>query len=211
MPIAIRNYTEYNNVVIFATEIAGLWEFGPVPGMVQEDGSIKNTSMSGTSALVIMSGAKDIESAWEFMKWYTDSKFQVDYSNELVAILGPAAKNTTANMEALEELPWTSREYSQLDEADGSDLAAIHKLPRHLTSSHVIQTSHSSTRITIRQTPLIHSSVTSIQSTKKSPERELSSALRLSKSVRLSLQNVSVRQQSLSTVLTTHRRHRSQM
>ena len=34
MPIAIRNYTEYNNVVIFATEIAGLWEFGPVPGMV---------------------------------------------------------------------------------------------------------------------------------------------------------------------------------
>lgn len=114
MPIAIRNYTEYNNVVIFATEIAGLWEFGPVPGMVQEDGSIKNTSMSGTSALVIMSGAKDIESAWEFMKWYTDSKFQVDYSNELVAILGPAAKNATANMEALEELPWTSREYSQL-------------------------------------------------------------------------------------------------
>ena len=114
MPIAIRNYTEYNNVVIFATEIAGLWEFGPVPGMVQEDGSIKNTSMSGTSALVIMSGAKDIESAWEFMKWYTDTKFQVDYSNELVAILGPAAKNATANMEALEELPWTSREYSQL-------------------------------------------------------------------------------------------------
>lgn len=114
MPIAIRNYTEYNNVVIFATEIAGLWEFGPIPGYEQEDGTIKNTAMSGTEALVMMSGADDIESAWEFMKWYTDTKFQVDYSNELVAILGPAAKNATANMEALEELPWTSREYSQL-------------------------------------------------------------------------------------------------
>lgn len=120
MPIAIRNYTEYNNVVIFATEIAGLWEFGPVPGMVQEDGSIKNTSMSGTSALVIMSGAKDVESAWEFMKWYTDTKFQVDYSNELVAILGPAAKNATANMEALEELPGPPENTASL-EADGSD------------------------------------------------------------------------------------------
>ena len=114
MPIAIQNYTAYNNIVIFATEIAGLWEFGPVPGTIQADGTVNNTTMSGTSALVIMAGAKDIESSWEFLKWYTDTKFQVDYSNELVAILGPAAKNATANMEALEELPWTSREYSQL-------------------------------------------------------------------------------------------------
>jgi len=70
--------------------------------------------MSGVSAIVMMAGAKDVGAAWEYMDWYTDTKFQVDYSNELVAILGPAAKNATANMDALEELPWTSREYSQL-------------------------------------------------------------------------------------------------
>lgn len=114
VPIAIQPYTSYNNVIIFATEIAGLWEFGPVPGFRKDDGTIDNTVMSGTSALVIMSGAKDVESAWKYLSWYTDTKFQVDYSNELVAILGPAAKNATANMEALEELPWTSREYNQL-------------------------------------------------------------------------------------------------
>lgn len=114
MPIAIQPYTAYNNVIIFATEIAGLWEFGPVPGFVKEDGTIDNTVMSGSTALVMMAGAKDIASAWEYMCWYTDTDFQVDYSNELVAILGPAAKNATANMEALEELPWTSREYEQL-------------------------------------------------------------------------------------------------
>jgi len=62
----------------------------------------------------MMAGADDIESAWEYMCWYTDTTFQVEYSNELVAILGPAAKNPTANMEALAELPWTSREYNQL-------------------------------------------------------------------------------------------------
>jgi len=61
-----------------------------------------------------MSGVEDIEAAWEYMCWYTDTKYQVDYSNEMVAILGPAAKNATANQEALEELPWTSREYGQL-------------------------------------------------------------------------------------------------
>ncbi|MGN1346055.1 MAG: extracellular solute-binding protein, partial [Eubacteriales bacterium] len=114
MPICIQPYTSYNNIIIFATEIAGLWDFGPIPGFAQEDGTINNTSMSSTSALVMMSGAEHIAEAWEFMCWYTDTKFQVDYSNELVAILGPAAKNATANMEALEELPWTSHEYGQL-------------------------------------------------------------------------------------------------
>ena len=114
MPICIQGYTAYNNIIIFATEIAGLWEFGPIPGFEKEDGTIDNTAMSGTSAIVMMTGAEDIGAAWEYMCWYTDTKFQVDYSNELVAILGPAAKNATANMEALEELPWTSREYEQL-------------------------------------------------------------------------------------------------
>ena len=114
MPICIQPYTSYNNIIIFATEIAGLWDFGPIPGFAKEDGTVDNTAMSGTSALVMMAGAENIKEAWTFMSWYTDTKFQVDYSNELVAILGPAAKNATANMAALEELPWTSHEYEQL-------------------------------------------------------------------------------------------------
>lgn len=114
MPIAIQEYTQYNNIIIFATEIAGLWEFGPVPGTLRDDGTIDNTAISTTEAVIMMSGVDDVDAAWKFMCWYTDKQFQVDYSNELVAILGPAAKNATANMAALEELPWTSREYSQL-------------------------------------------------------------------------------------------------
>ncbi|MBQ4353689.1 MAG: extracellular solute-binding protein, partial [Clostridia bacterium] len=85
MPIAIQNYTAYNNIIIFATEIAGLWEFGPIPGFEKEDGTIDNTAMSGVSAIVMMAGARDIGAAWEYMCWYTDTKFQVDYSNEIVA------------------------------------------------------------------------------------------------------------------------------
>ncbi len=114
MPIFISDYTAYNSIVIFATEIAGLWEFGPVPGFEQEDGTINNTAMATTSGVTIMSGARDVSAAWDFLCWFTDKKFQVDYSNELVALLGPAGKNATANMDALEELPWTSREYEQL-------------------------------------------------------------------------------------------------
>jgi len=114
MPICIQPYTSYNNIVIFANEIAGLWEFGPVPGYMKDDGTIDNTSMSTVTALTIMRGCEHMQEAWDFMCWYTDTKFQVDYSNELVAILGDCAKNATANIEALAELPWTSREYEQL-------------------------------------------------------------------------------------------------
>lgn len=128
MPIAIQSYSAYNNIVIFGTEIAGLWEFGPVPGMVDEDGNINNVTMSSSDALVMMSGTDDPASSWEFMKWYTGTQFQVDYSNELVAILGDAAKNTTANKEALEELPWTSREYSQLKK-QMDNLVAVPQYP----------------------------------------------------------------------------------
>ncbi len=115
MPIFIGPYCDsYNGIIIFATEIAGLWEFGPVPGFEKEDGTIDNTAMASTSGITIMSGARDVSAAWEYICWYTDTRFQVDYSNELVALLGSAAKTPTANMDALDELPWTSREYAQL-------------------------------------------------------------------------------------------------
>jgi len=114
MPIGIVSYSMYNNLTVFASEIAGLWDFAPIPGMVDEEGNINNVTLTSVTGLVMMSGTKDVAASWEFMKWYTDTKFQVDYSNELVVIMGDAAKNATANMEALEQLPWTSSEYRNL-------------------------------------------------------------------------------------------------
>nr|MBQ4319316.1 extracellular solute-binding protein [Clostridia bacterium] len=114
MPIAISAYGTYNTLTLFASEIAGLWEFGPIPGFEREDGTINNVAIVGSTVLSMMAGCRNHEAAWEFMCWYTDTEFQVNYSNELVALLGPAAKRGTANLEAFAELPWTAREYSQL-------------------------------------------------------------------------------------------------
>ena len=47
---------------------------------------------------------------------------------ELVAVLGPAGKNATANIEALEELPWSSEEYRNLS-TQMKNLAAITAYP----------------------------------------------------------------------------------
>ncbi len=115
MPILIGDYTgTYNQLKVFATEIEGKWEFMPLPGEIQADGSINNVSISSVSATVLVKGCKNKENAWEFMKWYTGEKCQVDFSNEMVAIMGPSAKQNVSNKNALSSLPWTTTEYEKV-------------------------------------------------------------------------------------------------
>ena len=131
MPIMLGDYTGlYNQLKVFATEIEGKWSFMPLPGEIQADGSINNVSISGVGASVMVKGCeKDKQqSAWEFMKWYTGDKCQVDYSNEMVAILGPSAKQAVAHKNALASLPWTTAEYEQV-QLQFNNLAAVPNYP----------------------------------------------------------------------------------
>ena len=132
MPIIVSDYVGlYNQLKVFATEIEGLWQFVPMPGELQEDGSINNCAVSSITATVMVKGcdsASDQANAWEFMKWYTGKQCQTDYSNEMVAIMGPSAKYNTANRTALSELPWTTKEYTQIS-AQFENLAAIPNYP----------------------------------------------------------------------------------
>lgn len=128
MPIGIQIYTVYNQMILFATEIAGLWEMVPIPGIEDAEGNINNVSTASVGSIVLMAGCRDLESSWDFMDWWVDDQFQVDYSNELVAVMGPAAKNATANREALEELPWSSSEYENLN-LQMNNLTAIYSYP----------------------------------------------------------------------------------
>ena len=129
MPIGFANYTAtYNHLKVFATEIEGLWEFRPLPGYYDEEGNLNNQAVSSVSAIVMITGCENTTGAWKFMKWHSGAQCQIDYSNEMVAILGPSAKHPTANRHALASLPWTSAEYEQL-QAQFDHLAAIPNYP----------------------------------------------------------------------------------
>ena len=129
MPIILADYTGlYNQLKVFATEIEGKWTFVPVPGTVQEDGSINNTADSTIAAVVMIKGIEDTESAWAFMKWYTGAECQIEYANEMVAIIGDSAKQPTANRLALSSLPWTVDEYTEVAK-QFENLAAIPNYP----------------------------------------------------------------------------------
>ena len=130
MPIGFASYNAtYNQLKVFATEIEGLWNFYPMPGYINEEtGELNNKSVSSVSAIVMIKGCQDEEGAWEFMKWHAGAQCQIDYSNEMVALIGPSAKHATANIEALASLPWTNDEYVQL-KAQFDNLASIPNYP----------------------------------------------------------------------------------
>jgi len=139
MPIGISAYTTCNQLAIFASELSGLWGFVPLPGyevkdengnlVYDENGNkvINNTSMATVTGCVMLDGCDNPESAWKFMKWYVSDDFQVDYSDEIVSIVGIASRPATANRAALMELPWTSEEWANIN-AQFDKLGAV---PNH--------------------------------------------------------------------------------
>ena len=110
----IADYTTYNLLTVLAPEIKGMWGFTIVPGTKQEDGTIRHDVASTTTAVMMLDNAQDKEAAWEFMKWWTRKDTQVQFGRDMEALLGEAARYPTANIEALEQLPWPVEDYRNL-------------------------------------------------------------------------------------------------
>lgn len=114
MPILIQNYTFYNQLSVSAPEIKGLWDFTLVPGTPQEDGTINHSVNSATSGALIFNKVSNQNAAWEFIKWFTSTDVQVEYGRTIEALLGPMGRFDTANVEALQLLPWSTSEMERI-------------------------------------------------------------------------------------------------
>lgn len=114
MPIVIQGYTFYNTLAVTAPEIKGAWNFTLIPGTERPDGTISHASNSGGSGAVIFSACDDYEAAWDFIKWFTSTEAQVEYSNDIEAVLGTLGRFDTANIEALKQLSWSQDELDLL-------------------------------------------------------------------------------------------------
>ena len=128
MPIIIGDYASiYNQLVVYATEINGLWEFCPLPGseVTDEDGnvSVNYNSLANITATVMLHGCDQMLAAWQFLQWQTSADVQANYGNKMVALIGPSAKYESANVNAINNLSWTA-----------SEKAAIKDQMAHLSS-----------------------------------------------------------------------------
>ena len=114
MPLAIADYTIYNQLSLFAPEIQGEWGMTLVPGTVGKDGTVNRTiPFTGTST-VILSDTDQPDAAWKFLKWWTSAEVQAAYCNEMETVINASAKQPTANLEALKQLPWASGDLESL-------------------------------------------------------------------------------------------------
>lgn len=117
MPIAIADYTAYNQLIVFAPEINGMWEFTPLPGTMDKDGVINNTTVGTVTSMMMMRSVKERGNefaAYVFMQWWSDKEAQSTYGTEMEALLGPSAKQNTANKDALYDMPWSNDEFQNL-------------------------------------------------------------------------------------------------
>lgn len=113
-PLVIGNYTFYNQLTVASPEIKGLWNFVQVPGTVQEDGTISHAANSSGTGAVIFKKVKNVENAWTFIKWFTETDTQVQYATQIEGLLGTMGRFETANVDALSQLSWSNSEYERL-------------------------------------------------------------------------------------------------
>ncbi len=132
MPIVIGTYTVlYNTLTCFATEIQGLWDFTVLPGVYNEEtGTINNDAICAVVGLVMLSTCPEEKrnDTWEFIRWFCGADAQSKYSNNLITTIGNAAKHPTANIKALETMPWSSSEYEKIKE-QFDNMASIENWP----------------------------------------------------------------------------------
>lgn len=120
MPIGITYYNLYNTLAVFAPEIRGRWDFDLVPGTkyIDEHGNtqIRRETVASSSGIMMLEQSKKKEASWEFIKWWTGTETQVRFGRELEGILGAAARHPTANIAAMQQLPWRVSERDKLNE-----------------------------------------------------------------------------------------------
>lgn len=116
VPMGIAPYTIYSQLQVSAPEIRGLWSFAPVPGKQQADGSIDNTFVSNTTQCIMLDQGKNKDAAWEFMKWWTSEETQVEYGTTIEGVMGPAARYPSANVDVVDQLPWSVKDAQSLKE-----------------------------------------------------------------------------------------------
>ena len=137
MPVAIMDFTMYNQLSVFAPEIKNLWGLAPVPGTADKNGKINHAVTSSGTSCVIMSASKRQKESWEFLKWWTDAPAQTAYGRELESVMGIAARYPTANLEAFSSISWPKENADSLKK-QGENVYGVPEVPgSYITSRYV--------------------------------------------------------------------------
>lgn len=137
MPIAIQEYTAYNQLVLFAPEIKGLWKMRPIPGTRSGD-TVNRSSVGTVTGAAIMKQTEQKEPCWEFLKWWTSQEIQSEFGMRMESVLGESAKYATANMAAMTGYSWTHSDLEALQE-QWKSVTGVPEVPGGYYSSRYVE------------------------------------------------------------------------
>jgi len=103
-PIGIGTFSNYVQMLYAAPEIADDWEIAPVPGFMEEDGTIHNQMTTIGSSAIIMEDSDKKEAAWDFIKWWMSDETQAEFAQTLQSKYGSSYIWNSANINAFAEL-----------------------------------------------------------------------------------------------------------
>ncbi|MBR6185719.1 MAG: extracellular solute-binding protein [Clostridia bacterium] len=146
MVMGIFDYTIFNTLMVSAPEIRGLWDIAVIPGTERTDEN-GNTyidhsghSQGACCMMIATNNEKTKRDGWEFMKWWVSAETQVRFGREMESLLGSSARYATANVKAIEQLPWSEEQLTVIREqmrwAVGfREVAGGYYTNRHLTNA----------------------------------------------------------------------------
>ncbi len=146
MIMGIFDYSIFNTLMVSAPEIRGLWDIAILPGTekTDENGQTyidRHGHSQGACCMMIATDNEKIKrESWEFMKWWVSSDTQVRFGREMESLLGSSARYATANIAAIEQLPWSETQLTVIREqmkwAVGfREVAGGYYTNRHLTNA----------------------------------------------------------------------------
>ncbi len=110
IPIGFGGFGVYLQLSMAAPELGGLWDIAPMPGTLQEDGTVARYSVCNSTACMIFGNTEKDEKAWDFLKWWLSADTQAEYSRRRQTGYGTQYLWNTANKQSFETLPFTAEQ-----------------------------------------------------------------------------------------------------
>lgn len=140
MPIGLADYTMQNTLSVFAPELKGMWDFALIPGTRQADGTVDHSDMSNCTASMMLTGGTEEskQAGWKFLVWWTSTETQARFGREMECLMGASARYATANIEACQQLSWSTDQLAVLNEQREWTKGNLEVAGGYYTGRHVV-------------------------------------------------------------------------
>ena len=108
-PIGIGAVDIYTQLITAAPELTGRWDIALIPGIEQEDGTIRRDYTSAMRACMIFANTLHPEESFRFLRWWLETDTQLQFAFDLRTMYGPTYVWIPGNLDAMRQMYFPRR------------------------------------------------------------------------------------------------------